>query len=266
MIKITYQYNSLARHSIPGLISKRFISKILIADKEYQTDSSFNIPDSIITKISTQLHTIPNHPLSLLNKKIHSFFTKNYSNEFTFIDNLTNPVVTKYQNFDSLLFPTNHPGKAVSDTYYINENELLRTHTSAHQHQTLSNGLKSFLLTAAVYRRDQIDASHYPIFHQMEGVRLFKDKKDLQLRMTTERQSISDTREANKSETLDIAMNPIQSCHLKNEDIIADLSVDLRRCLENLFVYLFANHKDLKFRWIQGYVTPIHVFIFLIIH
>jgi phenylalanyl-tRNA synthetase alpha chain len=50
----------------------------------------------------------------------------------------------------------------------------LRTHTSAHQTHFISSGVESFLCTGDVYRRDEIDASHYPVFHQMEGVRIFK--------------------------------------------------------------------------------------------
>jgi phenylalanyl-tRNA synthetase alpha chain len=50
---------------------------------------------------------------------------------------------------------------------------LLRTHTSAHQSQHLSAGHDCFLCAGDVYRRDEIDSSHYPAFHQLEGVKLF---------------------------------------------------------------------------------------------
>lgn len=52
---------------------------------------------------------------------------------------------------------------------------MLRAHTSAHQRELVSSGLDAFLLAGDVYRRDEIDASHYPVFHQMEGVRLFSN-------------------------------------------------------------------------------------------
>lgn len=52
---------------------------------------------------------------------------------------------------------------------------MLRAHTSAHQRELVRSGLDAFLLAGDVYRRDEIDASHYPVFHQMEGVRLFSD-------------------------------------------------------------------------------------------
>ena len=46
---------------------------------------------------------------------------------------------------------------------------MLRCHTSAHQAETLRKGQRAFLITGDVYRRDSIDQSHYPVFHQMEG-------------------------------------------------------------------------------------------------
>ncbi len=52
---------------------------------------------------------------------------------------------------------------------------MLRGHTSAHQRELVRSGLDAFLLAGDVYRRDEIDTSHYPVFHQMEGVRLFSN-------------------------------------------------------------------------------------------
>jgi phenylalanyl-tRNA synthetase alpha chain len=50
---------------------------------------------------------------------------------------------------------------------------VLRTHTSAHQNDLLRSGETAFLATGDCYRRDEIDATHYPVFHQMEGVRIW---------------------------------------------------------------------------------------------
>ena len=83
------------------------------------------------------------------------------------------PIVTKTQCFDDLLIPPDHPGRQPSDTYYIDDKTLLRTHTSAHQSEHLRQGYEAFLCTGDVYRRDEIDRSHFPAFHQMEGVKLF---------------------------------------------------------------------------------------------
>merc|ERR1719230_837692 len=93
------------------------------------------------------------------------------------------PVVNAQECFDDLLIPEDHPGRKPSDTYYISRpggkevssaaDKLLRTHTSAHQSTLLRGGHERFLCTGDVYRRDEIDATHFPAFHQMEGVKLF---------------------------------------------------------------------------------------------
>lgn len=83
------------------------------------------------------------------------------------------PVVTTYDCFDSMLVPKDHVSRRRTDTYYVNPTHVLRAHTSAHEVAILKQGVTSFLVSGDVYRRDEIDASHYPVFHQMEGVRLF---------------------------------------------------------------------------------------------
>jgi phenylalanyl-tRNA synthetase alpha chain len=93
---------------------------------------------------------------------------KHFKNITTF-DNL-DPIVSLSDNFDKLLIPQDHPARSKSDTYYVNENLVLRTHTSAHQCQLLEQGHTNFLVTGHVFRKDEIDRFHYPVFHQMEGV------------------------------------------------------------------------------------------------
>ncbi|OTB03380.1 hypothetical protein M426DRAFT_176962 [Hypoxylon sp. CI-4A] len=134
----------------------------------YKTDSWFNVPQNVIDKVPRRLHLQKDHPVYITRQIIESVFpppTFRYHNTF-------NPVVTTHQNFDSLGFPKDHPGRAKSDTYYINSETLLRTHTSAHQADVFrANASEGYLISADVYRRDEVDRSHYPIFHQMEGAR-----------------------------------------------------------------------------------------------
>ena len=73
------------------------------------------------------------------------------------------------QNFDEVLVPGDHVSRSPNDTYYVDPDTVLRCHTSAHQAETLRRGQGAFLITGDVYRRDSIDQSHYPVFHQMEG-------------------------------------------------------------------------------------------------
>ena len=74
------------------------------------------------------------------------------------------------QNFDEVLVPADHVSRAPNDTYYVDAATVLRCHTSAHQAELLRAGETAFLATGDVYRRDSIDATHYPVFHQVGGV------------------------------------------------------------------------------------------------
>lgn len=130
-----------------------------------------NIPSNVQAKIGINLHNNKNHPIGIIKNKIYSYFGDSWSK----FDDIS-PVVSIKNNFDDLLIPYNHPARSKSDTYYINENSLLRTHTSAHQSTLISQGIKKFLVTGDVYRKDEIDCRHYPIFHQMEGVCIGESK------------------------------------------------------------------------------------------
>ena len=141
-----------------------------------KTDYS-NIPQSIEDKLNRKLHNQKNHPIEIIKNHIYNYFNSLTNYKFETFDDL-NSIVSIKDNFDNLLIPMEHPARSKSDTYYLNENYVLRTHTSAHQNELLTKGLKSFLVTGDVYRKDEIDACHYPIFHQMEMLTLIDDNLD----------------------------------------------------------------------------------------
>ncbi|KAI0998643.1 Phenylalanine--tRNA ligase [Podosphaera aphanis] len=149
-------------------------SPLIIDGKAYPTDSWTNVTPSITSFLPRKLHLQPDHPISLTRKIIESCFPPpTYAHYNTF-----SPVVSTQQNFDSLCFPSDHPGRAKTDTYYVNAATVLRTHTSAHQVDLFrENKSPGYLISADVYRRDAIDRSHYPIFHQMEGARVWDRRK-----------------------------------------------------------------------------------------
>lgn len=132
-----------------------------------------NVTDNIFEKLNVNLHQRPEHPLGIIKGIIQGHFEDQFPGQFEFMDDLS-PIVTDTMNFDEVLVPKDHVSRSFNDTYYIDETTLLRCHTSAHQAQQLRNGKKAFLCTGDVYRRDTIDATHYPVFHQMEGVRVFE--------------------------------------------------------------------------------------------
>lgn len=81
-------------------------------------------------------------------------------------------VELSYYNFDALNVPKNHPSKDLQDTFYFNDELLLRTQTSPMQIRTMEKHKPPirFIVPGKVYRVDEIDATHSPVFHQIEGL------------------------------------------------------------------------------------------------
>ncbi|MGI5850478.1 MAG: phenylalanine--tRNA ligase subunit alpha [Caldicoprobacterales bacterium] len=77
-----------------------------------------------------------------------------------------------YYNFEALNIPRNHPARDTQDTFYINQNILLRTHTSPTQIRVMEKQSPpiKIIVPGRVYRSDAVDATHSPIFHQIEGL------------------------------------------------------------------------------------------------
>jgi phenylalanyl-tRNA synthetase alpha chain len=82
-----------------------------------------------------------------------------------------------YYNFEALNIPANHPAKDEQDTFYINKDILLRTQTSSTQIHEMEKGRLPIRMIAPgrVYRSDEVDATHSPSFHQVEGLVVDKD-------------------------------------------------------------------------------------------
>lgn len=137
------------------------------------SDPYCNVSTHIASRVGVNLHQQTNHPLCTIKGIIHDYWNSNNSQQqFDFLDNLP-PVVSVQENFDLLRIPPDHVSRQKTDTYYLDPETVLRCHTSAHQVDLLKEGRQQFLVAGDVYRRDEIDASHYPVFHQMEGVKLF---------------------------------------------------------------------------------------------
>ncbi|MDD3613044.1 MAG: phenylalanine--tRNA ligase subunit alpha [Caldicoprobacterales bacterium] len=77
-----------------------------------------------------------------------------------------------YYNFEALNLPKNHPARDTQDTFYIDNTILLRTHTSPVQIRTMEKQKPpiKIICPGRVYRSDEVDATHSPIFHQIEGL------------------------------------------------------------------------------------------------
>ena len=85
-------------------------------------------------------------------------------------------IETEWYCFDALNTPPDHPARNEQDTFYLPDGRLLRTHTSTVQIRTMESAPPPIRVIAsgAAYRRDELDATHSPQFHQIEG--LYVDK------------------------------------------------------------------------------------------
>ena len=81
-------------------------------------------------------------------------------------------VETDHYNFECLNVPADHPARDMQDTFYLAENLLLRTQTSAAQIRTMETRTPPIrvICPGRVFRADEVDATHSPVFHQIEGL------------------------------------------------------------------------------------------------
>ena len=106
------------------------------------------------------------HPVTLARERIETLFA---SIGFAVAEGPE--IETDFYNFTALNIPENHPARAMHDTFYLDDRHLLRTHTSPVQIHYLENHQPPLRIIAPgrVYRVDS-DATHSPMFHQIEGL------------------------------------------------------------------------------------------------
>ena len=107
------------------------------------------------------------HPLNVVKKRVVDFFA---AMGFKAID--SPEIETAHYNFDMLNMPEDHPARDLQDTFFITSDILLRTQTSAGQIRTMER-IKppiKMISPGRVFRADEIDATHTPCFHQIEGL------------------------------------------------------------------------------------------------
>ncbi|KAF7294925.1 Phenylalanyl-tRNA synthetase [Mycena indigotica] len=224
-------------------------SQLEILGNRYQTDEITNITPSILSKLPLRLHSRPKHPLHTLRTLIEAHFPT-----FSHHSSLS-PLVSPYKNFDELSFPKDHPGRAVTDSYYVNKDLMLRTHTSAHEVEVFRRGDDKWLLTADVYRRDEIDGSHYPVFHQMEGARIFpatpNGMREVEEDNAWLRSQLAQTNIVIEDVPHVAPTNPAQPTHDPAHSAL--VAENLKLSLNGMLLALFGGSSPLRVRWIEAY-------------
>ncbi|EZF30334.1 phenylalanine-tRNA ligase [Trichophyton interdigitale H6] len=253
-------------------------SALTVGNKSYQPDEWTNAPSHILAHLGRGLYLDENHPLSITRKLVESQFSGPEFGNYAEPD----PIVPAARNFDDLGFPADHPGRSRTDTYYLDKQTVLRTHTSAHQrayfqqmnrNETTKPEEKGYTIVADVYRRDAIDRSHYPVFHQMECARLWKrpENEPLKSSQQTAAQIWKDLEALPRHDvvvedpnpTIHPTRNPLQDKYHTAEEAEA-ITAHLKRSLELLVIRIFsaareatenpdAAQEPLKIRWIEAY-------------
>jgi len=224
-------------------------TSVHVEGKQFERDKWTNVTPNILGYMNRDLHLKPQHPLSLLRENLVHYMYKRFPNHngnplFSVYDRFS-PIVTTHQNFDSLLIGHDHPSRSASDCYYMNKDHILRGHTSAHQEELISSGLDNFIVVGDVYRRDEIDSSHFPVFHQAEGVRLygrhqlFRDMPDSDSMSLFENGSRSPAKQ--EYHTLATAVT---------------LEKHLKSCLTGLVHHLFGD--EVETRWVDAFFPFTH--------
>ncbi|MBQ3761472.1 MAG: phenylalanine--tRNA ligase subunit alpha [Clostridia bacterium] len=107
------------------------------------------------------------HPMSLVLEKLFDIFTG------MGFEAVEGPEVEyDHYNFELMNIPKNHPARDAQDTFYVDDNIVLRTHTSPVQARIMTTRKPPIRIVSfgRVYRADEADATHSPVFHQLEGL------------------------------------------------------------------------------------------------
>ena len=121
------------------------------------------------------------HPLTIVTNEVKEIF-----NRIGFSPVFGPEVDTDYYNFEALNIPKNHPARDMQDTFYINSELLLRTHTSSTQiHYMEDNDPPLRIISPGrVYRNEDISVKSYCLFHQIEGLYVDKNVSFADLKST----------------------------------------------------------------------------------
>ncbi len=140
--------------------------------KEEQLLKRINESERFDVTLPTDFTQGSYHPITIIQREVEEIFL---SMGFTIED--YDEIVDDYHCFESLNIPKHHPARDMQDTYYIENGQLLKTHTSAAQNYIMRKygaPLRA-IFPGRCFRNESTDASHENTFFQMEGIMIDKD-------------------------------------------------------------------------------------------
>ena len=160
--KTTGQMANKVRAEIEGLLESKF-AEVKAAAKAAQ----FKLEKIDVTEPGAPVNIGVKHPLTITMEEIYNVFM---SMGFSIVEGPE--VETVENNFDALNAGPNHPARAMTDTFYITDDTLLRTQTSCVQVRTLKKQAPPIKVISPgrCFRCETPDATHSPMFHQIEGL------------------------------------------------------------------------------------------------
>ena len=165
------QVNSLKREIEQAIVEYQ----IKLTEREYQQEIENAQPYDYTIPSNREVGTL--HPITIIQKQIEEIFI---SMGFIIEDGLE--IQTEYNNFEAVNIPKNHPARDMQDTYYLDNGQILKTHTSAAQNTIMKKygapkkgePLK-VLFPGRCFRNENMDASHENTFFQLEGMMIGDD-------------------------------------------------------------------------------------------
>ena len=135
--------------------------------KSAAKEAQFRLEKIDVTEPGKEINIGVKHPLTITMEEISKVFM---NMGFSIVEGPE--VETVFNNFDALNAGPNHPSRDMTDTFYITEDTLLRTQTSPVQVRTLmkQNPPIKVISPGRCFRCDTPDATHSPMFHQIEGL------------------------------------------------------------------------------------------------
>lgn len=142
------------------------------AIKKAEEDRLINMTEQYDVTLPPNIESGSYHPITLVQREVEEIFA---SMGFTIED--YSEIVDDYHCFEALNIPKHHPARDMQDTYYLDNGQLLKTHTSAAQNEIMKKygaPLRA-IFPGRCFRNESTDACHENTFFQMEGMMIDKD-------------------------------------------------------------------------------------------
>lgn len=155
------------KSELEGLIEDKKVA----LEEEAINKTLAEMPKVDLTTPSTE-NTGSLHPVTIIQERLIELFA---SMGFAVEDG--KEIESEYNNFEAVNVPKHHPARDMQDTFYLNNGELLKTHTSANQNKIMRKygaPLKA-IFPGRCFRNEELDASHENTFFQMEGMMIDKN-------------------------------------------------------------------------------------------